>query len=130
VRLDAVAIGGLGVAIGAGGGDRRPVEAPARDLPASRPGLHRDQRPRRVEALDAAREPRLSFAALSLPPISAATWVGLSQILTGSRAKARQMLPSKRPYPAAAGASAMGQLRTGRHNAGVGHGRRAFGGSA
>jgi hypothetical protein len=40
---------------------RRPVEALGRDLPASRPGLHRNRRPGRVEALDAAREPRLSF---------------------------------------------------------------------
>ena len=56
---------------------------PGRDLPASRPGLHRDRRPGRVEAFDAAREPRLSFAALSLPPIAAATCVGLSQMSRG-----------------------------------------------
>jgi len=33
--------------------------------------------------IDAAREPRLSFAALSLPPIAAATCVGLSQMSRG-----------------------------------------------
>jgi hypothetical protein len=35
-------------------GVRRPIKALGRALPASRPGLHRDRRPRHVEALDAA----------------------------------------------------------------------------
>jgi hypothetical protein len=68
------------VAIGGQRWRRRPVEALGRDLPVSRPGLHRDRRPHHVEAPDAAREPRLSFAALILPPIAAATCVGLSQM--------------------------------------------------
>jgi len=63
-----------------------PLDAIA--APGTAPPAGQGPRPRSagepaVEALDAAREPRLSFAALSLPPIAAATCVGLSQMLSG-----------------------------------------------
>jgi hypothetical protein len=68
------------------------VAASSRSMPArsrsAAPGRGGDERPAvaaagRVEALDATRERRLSFAALSLPPIAAATCVGLSQMSRG-----------------------------------------------
>jgi hypothetical protein len=60
--LDAVAQPLAAVAIGGPWWRRRPVKALGRSLPASRRGLHHDRCPGRVEAYDAAREPRLSFA--------------------------------------------------------------------
>jgi hypothetical protein len=96
------------------GGRRRPVEALGRNLPASRPGLHRDRRPGRVEAFDAAREPRLSFAALSLPRLPPQPASDCRKCRGGSRAKVGQMLLRKQLCPAAAVAPAMGQQETSR----------------
>jgi hypothetical protein len=78
-RTAAVASGGLPVA--------PPARRGARPRPAGEPAgpVHRDRRPSRVEPLDAAREPRLSFAALGLPPIAAEACVGLSQISRGQQ---------------------------------------------
>jgi len=66
------------------------------------------QAPREPASLDRALSGRLSRHAAT-PRGGAESCVGLSQKSRGIRAKVRQMLPSKRPCPAAAVASAMGQ---------------------